>query len=128
MYNGRRVHRGQTEETVKHRMREDAAPRLAELAPQVATLRLILEEQRAGGAKLGLSYVRPIVVSSAPAYFGIRCMEPRCDGRHELTEAILEALRLRLHDFKAESACSGIVNNALCQRILVYTCEATYHA
>jgi hypothetical protein len=89
---------------------------------------LLLEEQRPSGAPAGVSYVRPIVVATAPAHFAIRCMEPRCDGRHDLTAPVMQAIRQRLTNYTGQSACNGIVNNTLCQRILTYVCEATYNS
>ena len=126
MYNGRRGN--QSEATQEHRQREDASPRLSAEAPHLASLRLMLEEQRGDNAPTGISYVRPIVVATAPAHFAIRCMEPRCDGRHDVTEPIMQAIRQRLARYVGHSACHGVVNNALCQRTLNYVCEATYRS
>jgi hypothetical protein len=126
MYNGRRRDQAQAEATAEHRRREDAAPRLITRVPHLQTLRLTFDEVRPSGATTAASYARPIVVASAPAYFEIRCMEPRCDGRHDLTTPILRALGDRLPTYRGESACNGVVNNAQCDRTIAYSYEATY--
>src|ERR1051325_8950394 len=80
-----RRHRGQglPEVVVEHRRREDAAPRLRNEIAHLESLRLVLEDVRVEGRPPVLSYVKRIVIGSAPAHFEIRCMEPRCDGRHD---------------------------------------------
>lgn len=128
MYHGRRGNQAQSEATAEHRQREDASPRLSAEAPYLASLRLTLDEQRGDNAPTGVSYVRPIVVATAPAHFAIRCMEPRCDGRHDVTEPIMQAIRQRLTRYAGHSACQGLVNNVLCQRTLNYVCDATYRS
>ena len=73
-------------------------------------------------------YARPIVVESAPACFEIRCMEPRCDGRHDLTDAVLRGLRESKRSFSGTSSCRGMVGDGCCDRVLGYACEATYRS
>jgi hypothetical protein len=128
MYNGRRGNHPQAQATAEHRQREDASPRLSAEAPHLATMRLILDEHRPGNVPTGMSYVRLIVVASSPALFAIRCMEPRCDGRHDLTSQIMQAIRQRLPTHTGQSTCNGVINNTLCERTLTYVCEATYRA
>jgi hypothetical protein len=128
MFNGRKRDQAAAEALAERRRREDAAPRLLERAPQLRSLRLWFEEGRAGGGVLALPYSRPIVVASAPAQFDVPCMEPRCDGRHDLTSAILRALDQRLTNYEGESVCNGVVNLVGCDRTLKYRCEATYAA
>jgi len=66
------------------------------------------------------------LVASAPAYFEIRCMDARCNGRHDLSAPILRALRQSLTSFAGESSCNGMVGDLACDRTLAYACEATY--
>jgi len=110
------------------REREDAAPRLCDTVPGLRTLRIQFEDRRAGSGLTAMSYSKPVVVASAPATFEIRCMEPRCDGRHDLTTQILLALRRNERSFSGESACNGIVGDQHCDHVLMYACTATYAA
>lgn len=122
----RKRDRAQVEETVEHRRREDAAPRLLDEVRALQSLRLKLEEVRSEGRQLAMPYVRPIVVATAPAYFEIRCMEPRCDGRHDLTQPLMRALRESQAHFTGQSRCMGMVGDVSCDRLLSYECNATY--
>jgi hypothetical protein len=90
------------------------------------SLRLLLEDVRVEGRLPAQPYIKPIVVASAPAHFEIRCMEPRCDGRHDLTQPILRALRQSLAVYSGESNCDGRIGDAACDHTLAYVCEATY--
>src|SRR5437868_7090922 len=106
--------RGMPEDLVEHRRREDAAPRLRDEIAHLKSLRLVLEQVRGEGRLPALSYIKPIVVASAPAYFEIRCVEPRCDGRHDLTQPILRALRQSIPVYSGQSSCNGMVGDAAC--------------
>jgi hypothetical protein len=112
----------------EHRRREDDAPRLHTEVPNLLTLRVKLEDIREEGRVVAATYTRPIVVSSAPAYFEIRCMEARCDGRHDLTRAIVAALKAGQPSFTGRNQCPGMVADVPCERTLAYTCDATYRA
>jgi len=116
----------QFEATAEHRRREDAAPRLRDEVGRLLSLRLRFDDIRAQGRLVAESYARPIVVASAPAYFEIRCMEPRCDGRHDLTYEVLRALRQAQVCFAGTSDCGGMVGDVPCDRVLAYACEASY--
>jgi hypothetical protein len=122
----RRREQERREALVEQHQREDAAPRLRDVAPNLEGLRLSFEDVRPAGRQLAPSYSRPIVVSSAPAMFEIRCLEARCDGRHQLTETILAGLRQSQEIIKGESNCTGVVADELCDRTLSFVCEATY--
>jgi hypothetical protein len=118
-----RAHR---EAIAEQRRREDAAPRLRDEIAGLLSLRLRFDDIRGAGRLVGASYARPIVVESAPAHFEIRCMEPRCTGMHDLTYAILRALRQSEVSFAGTSNCDGMVGDEPCDRVLGYTCEAAY--
>lgn len=114
------------EANAEQRRREDAAPRLCDEVASLRTLRLHFEERRDAGRLVAMSYSKPVVVASAPATFEIRCMEPRCDGRHDLTRGLLNALRSKVTTFTGESACPGYVGDVPCDRLLVHSFVATY--
>ena len=128
MYQRRRRDQPLSEATVEHRRREDAAPRLRDAAPRLESLRLTFEDLQEDGRTQLPSYVRPVVIASAPAHFEVRCLEPKCDGRHDLTAEILAGLQKSLSSFRGQSSCNGMVGDASCQRTLSYLCEATYRA
>jgi hypothetical protein len=112
--------------TAEQRRRDDAAPRLADEIRTLRSLRIRFDERRGDDQSTGMSYSKVVVINTAPAAFEIRCMEPRCDGRHDLTSHILSSLRRQLPSFQAESACNGVVGDLECNRVLAYACEATY--
>jgi hypothetical protein len=114
------------ERTLDRRRREDAAPRLRQDVPGLLTLRLRFDDIRAEGRLVISSYVRPVLVANAPSHFEVRCMEPRCDGRHDLTYPILRALRRSEPEFSGQSNCNGLVADVPCDRTLGYVCYATY--
>jgi hypothetical protein len=122
----RRRNLEEAENVAEHRRREDAAPRLRDEVRRLETLRMRFDDVRAEGRTIAISYTKPIVVASAPAYFEIRCMDARCNGRHDLSAAILRALRQSMTSFSGESSCNGMVADLACDRTLAYVCEATY--
>ena len=114
------------EAEAEHRRREDEAARLHEQGFQLSSLRFRFEDVRPEGRQVALPYSKLVVVSSAPALFEIRCMEPRCDGRHDLTYTVLGALRQAKTSFTGEHPCAGMVGDLPCDRTLVYEVEATF--
>jgi hypothetical protein len=128
MNNLRRRDPAAVEAALERRRQEDAAPRLRDEVEGLLSLRFRFDDLRAEGRTLALPYTRPIVVESAPALFDVRCLEPRCDGRHDLTQPVLRALRQAEKAFAGESPCMGMVGDVPCDRILGYACEANYRA
>ena len=94
--------------------------------PRLLSLRITFEDVREQGRVAAPSYARPVVVATAPAHFEIRCMEPKCDGQHDLTSRMLQSLRQGLPRFVGQSNCNGMVGDVPCDRTLGYSCEATY--
>lgn len=124
----RRRDQAMTEAVTEQRRREDAAPRLRDVIQELQSLRFHLEDVRDEGRMKATPYVRPIVVATAPAHFEIRCMEPRCDGRHDITHWVMHALRHLEVSFTGQSDCGGMVGDVPCDRTLGYAGEATYRA
>jgi hypothetical protein len=111
----------------ERRQREDAAPRLAATVPQLETLRLEVQETRAGISNSEAAHIRHIVVAHAPALFVVPCHDAQCkDGGHDVTSSILFALRSREQRFEGEDACRGYVGATNCARVLRYTGIAAY--
>lgn len=114
------------EANAEQRRREDSCPRLCDEVTSLQTLRIHFEDRRNAGQLTAMSYSKPIVVMSAPALFEIRCMEPRCDGLHDLTREIMSGLKQHLTKFEGDSACNGQVGEIGCDRVLGFSCVATY--
>jgi hypothetical protein len=108
---------------------EDAAPRLIEQVPLLKTLRLTLSFRR-GDVKIGdASYVRVVVVPTAPALFTVPCSDPNCrDGGHQITNAMIKALRAGLTEFSGEEPCQGAAgaSGSPCGCTLAYEAQASY--
>jgi hypothetical protein len=111
----------------ERRAREDQAPRLVNEVPGLKTLRLEIEERRAGATVPESAHVRHVSVPHAPALFDLLCREPSCTGGgHDVTNAILQALRSRSTRFEGEHACRGSTRDADCTRVLRYIGIAEY--
>ena len=111
----------------ERRKREDDATRLKLEVPSILTLKLELEELRAGQQIAGTGHVRHILVDNAPALFLIPCGDRACrDGGHDVTAQILRSLVRKAVESTGEDACRGSVHGGSCGRILRYTARATY--
>jgi hypothetical protein len=127
MFNNRnRGDVAQREAQAEQRRREDAAPRLHDVVPKLRGIRFHFQASRDAGRMIAMPYTRHITIASAPALFSFRCIEPSCNGRHELTNEVLSALRNGERRVESESACQGYVGDVACDRTLVYVCEAEY--
>ena len=112
------------ERFAERRVREDEAPRLSAQAPDLADLRLAIAERAGTGVT---KHVRRVLVDRAPALFLVPCGDPRCvDGGHDLTNAVMRALRGRETAFDGDDACSGSLGPSACQRVLHFDATASY--
>ena len=115
------------ERYAERRRREEEAPRLAATVPGLESLKLEIEERRAGSSLPEAAHVRRIVVERAPALFVLPCHDSACkEGGHDVTLDVLRALRERQESFTGEHPCQGQVGSADCRRVLVYVGTATY--
>ena len=113
----------------ERRQREDEARRLKDEVPQLATLRLEIEESSSDSGMNTVRHTRHIVVDHAPALFEIVCGDTSCrDGGHDLTWEIMRELRALSGEFEGEDVCAGQVGNGECGRVLHYVAHATYSA
>jgi hypothetical protein len=109
-----------SERFAERRRREDSAPRLKERVPELAELKLEVEE---GGAK----HIRHIVLDRAPALFVFPCGDPSCQGGgYEITDAIMHGLQTHTERFEADDRCLGSVGHASCTRTLHAVALARY--
>lgn len=108
------------------RRREDDAPRLTELVPELARLRLEIEEW-SGPTATQPRHIRRIVVDRAPALFLVPCGDSRCLGaEHDLTATVLQALRAHETTFHGSHECTGFAGQAACTRVLRFDAIAEY--
>lgn len=116
------------EEAAKDRRhREDRAPRLLDLVPELSSLALAVSEFRAVGEVPLRSYRKLVVVARAPALFALPCGDGDCeDGGYDLTRAIMAALQRRDTDFSGDDTCWGRRWGDRCARRLAYEAQATY--
>lgn len=113
----------------ERKRRQDEAPRLITVIPALESLRLDVEERRAGFALAEATHIRRIVVENAPALFELTCQDTSCnDGGHDLTAVVMRALRARETKFQGEDVCRGRVGTAAveCGRVLRFVGTATY--
>ena len=111
----------------ERRQRENDAPRLVGEVPNLATLRLEVEEHRGAAAMPETKHVRHVVVASAPALFLFPCGDTACrDGGHDLTRALLQHLERGQTEFTLEETCTGTIGTASCGRTVRVRARATY--
>ena len=116
-----------SERSAERRRREDEAPRLAATIPNLASLKLQLQETKANISVAETGHIRHVVVAHAPLLFEMPCRDTACkDGGHDVTSAIAKALKAGQTSFEGEHSCTGYVGDQPCQRILRYVATATY--
>ena len=110
----------------ERRRREDEAPRLLDLVPSLATLRL--EMRSVGGAvNAEARHARIVVVERAPALFAVKCDDPACrGGGYDVTGPIMQGLLAATTGFEVEDTCHGTVADAACGRSVRVRVTATY--
>lgn len=107
--------------------REDAAPRLKQLVPELESLRVSLVENKGGHAIPGTRRVQHVMVDTASTLFEVPCTESACQGGgHDLTQVVGPRLRNRRPEFSGSSECTGAVGGHACERRLEYSFEAKY--
>jgi hypothetical protein len=115
------------ERQVARGQREDAAGKLAQRVPDLASLSLAIQETRPDGVASNTQYIRRVVVDQAPALFELPCSYSYCtDGGYDLTREIIDALSSRMARFEGERACRGSCGSEYCSRVLRYVATATY--
>jgi hypothetical protein len=126
MRNNRRWSEG-AQRFAERRKREDESPRLTSEVPRLQSLALEIEERREGSPVAEPIHVRRVVVQHAPALFVLPCGDARCrDGGHDVTHAVMRALRAGETRFDGQDVCVGSVATAQCSRILHFVGIATY--
>lgn len=115
------------ERFAERRRREDDAPRLSQVVPDLASLTLEVQERRSGFSTGEAGHIRRIVVEHAPALFVMPCRDSACkDGGHDITDWITRSLRSKLTRFETEDACMGNIGSSPCQRVMHVIATASY--
>jgi hypothetical protein len=100
---------------------------LAAAFPRLESLGIRVVEASPGIANPVGTYIRRVVVASAPALFVLPCGDSQCrDGGHELTNEVLSGLRQNKQEFSGEDSCRGSVGTGECRRVLRYVATASY--
>jgi hypothetical protein len=108
----------------ERRRREDDAPRISAIFPDLLGLKISVEERSTTATP---KYLRRIVVASAPAVFLLPCNDPHCsDGGHDVTTEITNALRARKTTFTGSHECRGMIGATPCSRTIFFEAEAEY--
>jgi len=111
----------------ERRDRENRAPRLLDLVPDLVSLRLEIEERSDATSVNQPKYIRRIVVATAPALFLVPCADSKCaDGGHDLTTPVMQALQGHRSEFAGEHACGGSLGAGTCSRVLHYEAFAEF--
>jgi hypothetical protein len=117
------------ERFAERRRREDEAPRLLDVVPDLVGCRIELRERGANVVSAEVSHVRHLVVARAPALLIVPCSDSSCrDGGHDISSALLRGLRERQSEIHGEDPCHGSIGQAQCGRILAFTAFAEYRA
>lgn len=111
----------------ERREKDDAAPRLGEVVPKLAKLKLQVDEKPEGAAddKL-ISHIKHVIVKRAPARFELPCCDHKCDGSHDVTDAVLAGLNEGKKSFSGTDPCGGMAKEGPCPYQLTFTAIATY--
>ena len=111
--------------SAERREREDKSPKLCGQVPALSSLRLEIEEQCGAG---GIKHTRRVVIGRAPALFLVPCGDSGCDGEHDLTAPVMQALRGRQTTFRGSDGCTGSIGPSPCLRVVHFEGVAEYGA
>src|SRR5580692_2855809 len=115
------------ERFAERRRKEDEASRLRDEAPDLRSLRLVIEESRGNTSLAEARHVRIVIVDRAPALFVLPCGDSDCrDGGHDVTREVMGYLRARATEFVVTESCHGAVRDVPCGRIMHVKATAGY--
>lgn len=111
----------------KRREQEDAAKRLNEVVPELEALKLWISDNADAEGALPVSYVRHVVVTTAPAFFDLPCGDKKCEeGGHDVTKKMISRLRRGDTSWTGKSRCRGSKKGEPCPRELELEVQAEY--
>ncbi len=106
--------------SLERRKREDDAARLIDEVRRLGSLDIEIDD---GGNR----YIKRVVVERAPALFDLPCPEKTCtNGGHDITRAMMQALRASATRFEGEDTCRGEIPSGRCGRVIKFVAKATY--
>jgi hypothetical protein len=111
---------------IERRERENAARRLNEIVPELQDLSLRIVEVKEGNEEPEVRHVRRIVVDRAPALFDLPCSDLKCDGGHDVTRRVMNALKRHKANFEGQHRCNGHSGEEDCVLELRFVAEASY--
>jgi hypothetical protein len=115
------------ERFAERRRREDDAPRLRDVVPDLVTCRIEIAEGRPDATTAEVAYTKHVIVERASALIAIPCSDPSCrDGGYDISSALIRGLRERRTDIRGEDTCNGDVRAVHCGRVLRFTALAQY--
>ena len=112
----------------ERRERENSAKRLQDVVPQLAGLKFYIQEGQNGDAEAYVTHTRHIVVDRAPAVFEVGCSDRKCNGNHDLTRLVLNALKAQQPTFEGSDPCGGENKLGACALELTFRAVADYAA
>jgi hypothetical protein len=116
----RRNNQESKQRSLDRRKREDDAARLIDEVRRLASLDIEIDD---GGNR----YIKRIVVERAPALFDLPCPEKTCtNGGHDITRAVMQALRASATRFEGEDMCRGEVPAGRCGHVIKFVATAVY--
>ncbi|MFO0675609.1 MAG: hypothetical protein U0169_03685 [Polyangiaceae bacterium] len=115
------------EKFAERRRREDEAPRLKDLVPDLKACRIEIAERRSNVTSADVNHTRHVVVASASAMLVVPCSDPSCQGwGHDIGPSLLRGYRDRRAEIRGEDACDGYVGGDRCGRVLTFAAFAQY--
>jgi hypothetical protein len=116
-----------TERFNERRRKEDEAPRLRDVAPDLVSCRIEIAERRPGVTSTDVTHTRHVIVAHAPALLVIPCSDPNCkEGGHDVTTILLRGFREHSTAIRGEHTCDGDIKTVHCGRVLTFTATAVY--
>jgi hypothetical protein len=108
--------------------KDDTALRLNELMPELRSLKLEISEvpDPAAEEREAVSYRKHIIVDRAPARFELPCHDHKCNGAHNITAAVLQALKRRERCVEGSDRCQGETKHGACPYEMQYVVVATW--
>jgi hypothetical protein len=116
-----------TSRAAERRRREQDAPLLIEEVPLLRGLSIEVKETGLGPGMLDAKHIRRFEMATAPALFLVPCGDRSCEGGgHDISVAVMEALRGHQALLEGAVACCGRVGEQGCSRSLHFAMVAAF--
>jgi hypothetical protein len=112
----------------ERREKDDAAKRLREVFPDLASLKLkVAEKPKAATDDKAITHIKHVIIDRAPARFELPCCDHKCDGSHDVTAMVLEGLTNKDTSITGKDPCGGQAKEGPCHFELSFEAVATYN-